>query len=98
MESRLIYARHFWSLQGGKSGLVSWIGETEANEGKQEKIKNNLGEPWTVTDEINANTLINLLEKNKSKSAVTIYKNLLLIGLCSLPPMSGEAEKEWIAI
>ena len=85
-------------MQGGKSGLVSWIGEAEANEGKLEKIKNNLGEPWTVTYEINADTLINVLEKNKAKSAVTIYKNLLLIGLCSLVPMSGEAEKEWIAI
>ena len=78
MESRLIYARHFWSLQGGKSGLVSWIGEAEANEGKQEKIKNNLGEPWTVTDEINANTLINLFEEINAKSAVTIYKKFTL--------------------
>ena len=40
----------------------------------QKKIKNNLGEPWTVTDEINANTLINLLEVFKAKSAVTICK------------------------
>ena len=38
------------------------------------KNKNNLGEPWTVTDEINANTLINFLVVTKAKSAVTIYK------------------------
>ena len=54
--------------------LVSWVGEADANEGKLEKIKNNLGEPWTVTDEINANTLINLLVVIKAKSAVTIYR------------------------
>ena len=49
-----------------------------ANEGKLEKIKNNLGKPWTVTDEINANTLINLLEETKAKSAATIYKKFTL--------------------
>ena len=57
-----------------KNGLVSWVGEADANEGKLEKIKNNIGEPWTVTDEINANTLINFLVVTKAKSAVTIYK------------------------
>ena len=85
-------------MQGGKSGLVSWVREADANEGKLEKIKNNLGEHWTVTYEIKANSLIKLLEKIEAKSAVMIYKNSLLIGLCSLAPMSGEAEKEWIAI
>ena len=56
------------------------------------KNKNNLGEPWTVTDEINANTLINLLEVFKAKSAVTIYKKiLLLIGLCPLSQTLVEA-------
>ena len=85
-------------MQGGKSGLVSWVGEADANEGKLEKIKKNLGKLWTVTYEINANTLINLLEVIKAKSAVMIYKNLLLIGPCSLAQMSGEAEKGWIAI
>lgn len=64
-------------MQGRKNGLVSWVGEADANEGKLEKIKNNLTEPWTVTDEINANTLINLLEVFKAKSAVTIYKKFV---------------------
>ena len=65
-------------MQGGKSGLVSWVREADANEGKLEKIKNNLVEPWTVTDEINANTLINLLEEINAKSAVTIYRKFSL--------------------
>ena len=61
-------------MQGGKGGLVSWVGEAGLNECKLEKVKNNHGVPKTATDEINENTLINRLFVIKAKSAVTIYQ------------------------
>ena len=61
-------------MQGGKGGLVSWVGEAGLNEFKLEKVKNNHGVPKTATDEINENTLINRLFVIKAKSAVTIYQ------------------------
>ena len=61
-------------MQGGKGGLVSWVGEAGLNEFKLEKVKNNHGVPKTATDEVNENTLINRLFVIRAKSAVTIYQ------------------------
>ena len=61
-------------MQGGKGGLVSWVGEAGLNECKLEKVKNNHGAPKTATDEINENTLIIRLFVTKAKSAVRISK------------------------
>ena len=61
-------------MQGGKGGLVRWVGEAGLNECKLEKVKNHHGVPKTATDEINENTLINRLFVIKAKSAVTIFQ------------------------
>ena len=61
-------------MQGGKGGLVSWVGEAGLNECKLEKVKNNHGAPKTATDEINENTLINRRFVTKAKSAVRVSK------------------------